>query len=823
MEEGQIGGLWRKLAPRVAMLAGVLAWLWPIGLGGQTVVSGDVPQFTMGLMGFFRASLRAGRLPLWNDLWGFGFPGLAESQMGVYYPPHWLLYGVFPTEIAYAASIVLHTLWGALGANWAARKFGASEVGAALAGFAWSTCGFFLIHLSHQWGYTVGSWMPWAWGLAWQVVRREGSRRTPWLLAAVLAVQVLPGHFQLAFVTEVSCLALAMVSGGWSIGRRLAVALAVAGMIPLAAMQLWPTYQLARLSDSRRGFEYLSGFAASPVHLVGFAAPGLFHRSPLWRPVAWDPLHTSPEELLPYVGLVPLFLALGAVVRGWRVDPAVRALAVLAGLTLFLSLGPYAPGFDWLIRLPGFSFFRAPARWGLATSLVLSLLAGKGFDLLAAWPKSGRSLRRFALACLAGVVVVVFGFELALAASKGDGLGPVASGFDRALKVLPWAGRPGEKSFREVMAEARLPRYDHRTNIALARLDGKLPPSPGPSLSGQRLSIYVRELREALALLAALILASALAGRPRAFAAVLLAIALADSLILARHRPFDFGPARPAIEQSPVLERLSREPRGARTIDPAQNFFMLAGVNPIWAYRTLDLPAPIGLIQLSWGKVIGRDVTEPIRIFGVDYRLLDPAETRGYKPEILDYGWIKAELIRDPAFAGWLYGVDFARATGFQDFILLKPKGRSTRAWLIPSQGLETADGMANANVLIDKFQAATPLLSRSLVPEQAEVGVDFKGETPSMVVLSTTYDPEWRAYWTGESGDRRAADVVKVLGGWQGVSIPGPGRWTLHLDYPGRAAWTGLAVSLVAWLAWAVGIARAGPRVVETRVEGVS
>ena len=70
------------------MIVGILAWLWPIGLGGRMPVGGDVTQFSIGLMAEFGRAIRSGRIPYWNDLWGFGFPGLAESQMGVYYPPH---------------------------------------------------------------------------------------------------------------------------------------------------------------------------------------------------------------------------------------------------------------------------------------------------------------------------------------------------------------------------------------------------------------------------------------------------------------------------------------------------------------------------------------------------------------------------------------------------------------------------------------------------------------------------------------------------------------------------------------------------------------
>ena len=60
----------------------------------------------------------------------------------------------------------------------------------------------------------------------------------------------------------------------------------------------------------------------------------------------------------------------------------------LAGRTLLLSLGPYVPGFRYLIMVPGFSFFRAPSRWSVATALALALLAGKGFDR---WRRMGPS------------------------------------------------------------------------------------------------------------------------------------------------------------------------------------------------------------------------------------------------------------------------------------------------------------------------------------------------------------------------------------------------------------------------------------------------
>src|SRR6516165_2800140 len=98
------------LAAVLTVVAALLAWLWPIGIGGKMPVGGDVTQFFLGLMGFLSEALRVGELPVWNDLWGYGFPGLAESQMGVFYPPHPILYGRMSTEAAYVASLVLHTI-----------------------------------------------------------------------------------------------------------------------------------------------------------------------------------------------------------------------------------------------------------------------------------------------------------------------------------------------------------------------------------------------------------------------------------------------------------------------------------------------------------------------------------------------------------------------------------------------------------------------------------------------------------------------------------------------------------------------------------------
>jgi hypothetical protein len=752
--------------PWLALAAGVGAWLWPLGVGGRMPVGGDVTQFQIGLMAVLHRALRSWRLPLWNDLWGYGFPGVAESQMGVFYPPHLLLYGLLPTELAYTISLVAHTAWGAIGAAWAARRFGVSRWGSALAGFAWASCGFFLIHLPHQWGYTSGSWMPWAWGLAWSLVRGEAGRRTALLLAAVLAVQTLPGHFQLAFETQVGVLGMVLWAlierpGGWrrAIVGALAVSAALAAVAALAAMQLWPTYRLARLAESRRDEEYLSGFAVAPLHLVSYVAPGLFHRSPLWRPLAWDAFRTSPEEHLGYVGLVPLFLALGAIRSGFRRDPAVRAATFLAALTLYLSLGPNVAGFRWLIQLPGFSFFRAPARWGLATALALALLAGKGFDGLPSGRRPGRALAWFVLGAGVAILWAILRIELA----------------------FPFHGPTAMSDLHPNL------RDDER-----------------------RALIYARELGPTALWLAVLLVLALFARQRRAFRAALIAVAMLDLLVLGQRKPMGFAPIRPLTAQSPVLARLAREPRGTRILlGRISNLPQAAGVAALPSYRTLDLPVLEGLTATAQNDFHG--TAEGIDLFpatGAALRLYDPGERirRGR------YG--RVERIDDPALAGWIYDSPWvpaeAKGTWPTTFTLGRAPATPQRAWLLPASSPANPTGLGHLRELL---AAAAPLEEDREVPER--VAIRVHADRPGYVVVSQLDYPEWKARWDGPGGPRPAS-IFRVFGtprggAWQGVTVPGPGDWTLHLEYRGQDVSAGSIVSAVAWALWAGALAWRG------------
>jgi hypothetical protein len=824
-----------------ALSAALLAWLWPIGIGGKMLVGGDVTQFFMGLMGFLSASLSAGRLPVWNDLWGYGFPGLAESQMGVYYPPHWVLYGLLNTETAYAWSMVIHTVWGGLGAFWAAGKFGISRVGSMLAALSWSTCGFFLIHLAHPWGYTTGSWMPWALGLAWcTLVRRAGSAAlAPWLLSLVLVLQILPGHFQLAFQTHVAIAVMvvwaaverlrahlarrrgnATAEPAVDLGRACVLMLTVLAAFPLAAAQVLPTARLARLAASQRDFEYLSGFAATPFHLVNYVAPGLFHRSPLWRPLVWDPFHTSPEESLGYVGLLPLFLACATMGREWRRDASVRLLAILAFVSLILSLGPYAPWFRHLIKVPGFSFFRAPARWGAVTALALALLAGRGFDCWHAWPRVGRSLIRFATLATLCVLLVLCGLELALACTAKPGSSVVARVFEGVFQAMPWSGDPG---FEAVMAKARQPERDARLPSGLAQPMLLQKQSVDGSFKTQRCWIYAKELAETGVLLGALfwLARRTNAGQLREHAGkvALVAITFVDLWVLGRHRLLDVGPLRPLVQQSQLLARLASAPRGSRIAsERLRNLPILIGLAPISAYRTLDLPAVDSLNALAQSPLAG-PVFEPLvrgalGATGTSIRVYDPIENR--TGHVLRRSDQAREQVVDLALANWLFGGSWTAEQGpwVREFRISRCAENALRAWAVRSSVVDDCLALDNwsgdPRDILPIIEAAEPLTDESARPE--ELTIDVETKEPAWVIVSQLADPEWKARWLDQNGrDIGEAEILPTFhkkdqpGGWQRVEVPGTGRFVLRFTYDASDVRAGLAISLIAWMCWIV------------------
>jgi hypothetical protein len=795
------------IATCVGLVASLAAWLWPIGFGGKMPVGGDATAFSLGLMARCQRAIRSGEWPVWLDDWGFGFPGIAESQIGYYYPPHWLFYGLLPLELAYTVNLVAHLLWAMAGAVFAARVFGGSKRAAWFAGLVFGLNGFFLVHLPHHWSYTVGAWMPWAIGLAWKVTRCDRPFRPGCVLGLVLALQVLPGHFQLAFITQLGVglvLAVGIAARATKAryrGKSFASAWWALTTALLLTMCQWaPTADLAVKAKNNRTYEYLSGFAGTPVHLVNYVAPLLFHRSPLWRPLAWDPFHTSPEEWQPYVGIVPLLLAFGAIWIGLRRSLEVKVLALLAMVGLLLSLGPYIPGFAQYCQLPGFSFFRAPARWSLLSAFALSLLSAHGLD----WVLTGEWRRiRMALVGMAFLVVAwpcaVLGLIEAIFA-EGRAGGPVTHAVDAGIALLPWEdGVP----VATLLGRASAPRSDLSVQMGYAREGWGVLPAGGARLSRDRLWTYLSELQITIGLATGLIVLSIVGRRGHVMVGGLVALTAIDLIALGWHRGVEAAPIRPITDQSVVLARMAQYPPGTRSVDPLQNLPMAVGLAPVLAYRTLDLPVPpliLAALRAPIGAADADHVSAGVhRVVGAGLRVFSPIE----RPKLnsLPGHWVELE---DPILAAWLYGRNWVQLSGplASRFTLWEPADRGSVDWLLRHN---LPIRLTNLPAFVSLFDDAIPLQAN----HEADGGVryDILGKDQGQVLLRTRADPwSWKV-WPANQEIGASLRPYEALGGWLEVTSSrgalGPESIRFRYDSENeRAAFNASLGYLVVWLA---------------------
>ena len=90
----------------VAVAMTFLFW-WPL-YGGAGFIGGDLYPYFFPQKAFLADQLKGGEFPIWNDLSGFGYPVLGESQTGAAYPFHVLFYRLFDLNTAYNIEHLLH-------------------------------------------------------------------------------------------------------------------------------------------------------------------------------------------------------------------------------------------------------------------------------------------------------------------------------------------------------------------------------------------------------------------------------------------------------------------------------------------------------------------------------------------------------------------------------------------------------------------------------------------------------------------------------------------------------------------------------------------
>lgn len=415
----------------VAIALTVIFW-YPLWTGGG-LIGGDIYYYFYPQKQLYAEALAAGEWPLWNNRVGHGYPIVGESQTAVFYPLNPVLYSWLSVNRAYSVSMLIHYVITFVGTWLFARQKGLLTAPALLTALSF-TYGWFPARSGLEWAIVTGAWFPVALWLCDCYVTTRRWRYALWL-SVVLAVQLLAGHFMLAFLTQltiVGWIALhlvfdkffgglssapdaataasppAPVEAGISPGRpppppltyQVVLALGSALLLgfALAAVQIGPTWELKQRSqrETRTGVRDIAYGYLPARYLLQTVQP--------WYWYAYDdgsqiderfkstmtpdgPLTNRTEAHL-YFGLLPFALAAWGIVAALVSRTSLDLLTawvrretwiwlLLGGLALIYATGCLVP----LSRhLPGFSFFQGAGRFGLITSLAVALVAGLGLQ-----------------------------------------------------------------------------------------------------------------------------------------------------------------------------------------------------------------------------------------------------------------------------------------------------------------------------------------------------------------------------------------------------------------------------------------------------------
>ncbi len=257
----------------------VVFWseLW---LGGG-IMGGDLYAYYFPQKCYLVEHWRAGEFPLWNSLVGHGYPLVGEGQTAPFYPLHLLVYGgaaagAWSVNSAYNIVQVTHYSLAFLFAWMYLRCIGCRQLGALLGALVF-TYSWFPPRLCWEWAINGGAWFPLTFWCIERYLRTARWRYLAWL-SIVLGNQMLAGHFNLAFITQVVMAAYIPLRLWWQpadlsapvVASRhvYAIRLIMAILLgfALAAIQLAPSWELKQLSQ-RTGVhkEFDAGYGFIPL------------------------------------------------------------------------------------------------------------------------------------------------------------------------------------------------------------------------------------------------------------------------------------------------------------------------------------------------------------------------------------------------------------------------------------------------------------------------------------------------------------------------------------------------------------------------------
>ena len=368
----------------LVILSGV--FLWDFLSGTNCFYYSDFSDRWIPWLQFVKRSIFSGQSFLWDPDIMLGFPLFAESEVGALYPPNWLIF-LF-TEAQYGVSVILflHLAFCSVFTYKLAQRLSVSEEGSFLSAVAYTFCGSLTAQTTNYIITLAACYAPF---MFYQLLCYKETSEFRYLMrfGIALGIQLFICHIQTTFIlytaSSVFFVFLTLRRSRFffrDLLRYAGVSLFAAG---LAAVQLLPLYELTGLSvrSGGLGYDSLTGYSLRPSDYFSMIFPWMYGNS---RAGSFNG-NWYFEETHVYAGIFAFFFAVFFFLyRGRKsLSRAQLALLPVLGAAFILSLGRYIPAVDLyrvLQNVPGFNYFRCPARWSIMVMLCISLFGGAGFD-----------------------------------------------------------------------------------------------------------------------------------------------------------------------------------------------------------------------------------------------------------------------------------------------------------------------------------------------------------------------------------------------------------------------------------------------------------
>jgi hypothetical protein len=380
-----------------ALATVVMTYPLAFGLGSLGRVDTSDGQFSIWNVGWVAHALITGPAHVWDanifhphtGTLAYAEANLVAGALAV--PVFWLTGNVYA---AHNSVVLLSFVLSAVGMYYLARHLTGSRPAAAVAAVLFAFCPYIYARTAHiQLLMTAG--LPFSLLAAHLMIDRPEPGRAVVLGLVLVATALACGYYGVF-----AGLAVGFACGFYLVARRRwrsgATYLSAACAVAVAAIVIWPVYErylgLHTESQPFRELEEAREYSANWAAYL--AADGLGNG---WlKDLALGATAVRWSEVL-FPGIVAIVLATAGV---WGALPArlhrkpaaeppsARRQAVVfyvlvAGLAVWLSLGPAAGFYAWMYRfVPAFSLLRAPARFGIVVTLALTVLAAFGAERL---------------------------------------------------------------------------------------------------------------------------------------------------------------------------------------------------------------------------------------------------------------------------------------------------------------------------------------------------------------------------------------------------------------------------------------------------------